>query len=185
MLIQEISKIKNDRKEGDQQLNQAHAEAAHLRREMEKLQRKLKAVEITAQQQEQELLAATQKLQHRSFVDREDHSKENQHPQFEIQAEGGLATATPRAFQVRDTLSEREAKRLGEAAEAHYRVCSMNYKTATVLFLCILYLSLFIMNRRWWRILSSAVLTCSSHCAPLRMINWIYHESSRRWKRNE
>lgn len=49
-------------------------------------------------------------------------TKENMCPTFEIQAEGGLATTTPQTFKLRSSNIESEAKRLGEATEAHYRV---------------------------------------------------------------
>lgn len=69
----------------------------------------LKTAQVVQQAQQQQLEA--------------DNAKENQYPAFEVQAEGGLATTTPRVFKMRPSeAAEKEVHRLGNEAEAHYRV---------------------------------------------------------------
>ncbi len=59
--------------------------------------------------------------------------KENRHPTFEVQAEGGLATTTPRSFKLRPSDVEKEAQRLGEETEAHYRV---RIQLTSIIYIC-------------------------------------------------
>jgi hypothetical protein len=107
VLLTELSKFKTNHKDSDQQLLLAQSEIAHLKRELERANRKMKTIQVMKQ----------------SVKDKEamESTKENMCPTFEIQAEGGLATTTPQTFKLRSSDIEGEAKRLGEATEAHYR----------------------------------------------------------------